>query len=66
MQTLVWDVRGQKRKLYVVFKVQAVLNEAVLLHFFFFLTIVKINNWGKFFEKNKQWLNNFWKRFDIK
>ena len=32
----------------------------------FLKTIVKINNWGNFFEKNKQWLNNFWKRFDIK
>ena len=35
MQTLVWDVRGQKRKLYAVFKIQVVLNEAVLLHSFF-------------------------------
>ena len=35
MLTLFWDVRGQKRKLYVVFKIQVVLNEAVLLHSLF-------------------------------
>ena len=31
-----------------------------------YYTLFFINNWGNFFEKNKPWLNTFWKRFDIK
>ena len=35
MQTLAWDARGQIQKLYMVFKIQVVLNRAFLLHSFF-------------------------------